>query len=375
MSNLEDDPSLDDLLAPSHRARLVQLLSTLSGADVELVEDPDESVSPLEFNLDTLGWLKTTLPKERHRAAIQLFELFLLYAGKYRLAANLHLDVTEASYVELQQRNAALQASEARYKKLSEQLQQQVEEQVKVIEKAQQQLYESARLRAVGQLAAGVAHEVNTPLGYIGSNLAVAGDYLDEIEAKLSLDDDLAIVFEDFRALLGESRSGAQRIAGIVLDLRTFSNIDQAEFTSCDLNALLTTACHLLQAEHHQTLSIKSHLSELPELEGHPAKLSQAFYNVLDNAAKAIDGEGVINVESRFRDGVWEINIEDNGCGMPEEVMARVFEPFFTTRSVGAGTGLGLSVARDILTAHRGSVLLRSHPGQGTCVTLCFRLD
>lgn len=374
MSNLEDDFRLDDLLTPNHKARLLQLLGTLGGGRVELVEGANEAVDPLDFNLDTLGWLKTEFPAERRRAAAQLFELILFYAGKYRLAANLHLDVTEASYMELQQQHAALQASEVKYKELSEQLQQRVEEQVKVIEQTQQQLYESARLRAVGRLAAGIAHEINTPIGFIGSNLRVAGDYLDDFEASQLVDGDLAEQLEDFRALLRESRSGAQRIANIVADLRTFSNIDQAEFTACDLNALLKTACHLLQAEHHQTLSIELLLSDLPMLTGYPARLSQAFYNVLDNAAKALDEDGVIQVESRLHEGILEIDIEDDGCGMSEKVLARVFEPFFTTRDVGAGTGLGLSVARDILTAHRGEILLKSHPGQGTCVTLRFQV-
>ncbi|MFC3283511.1 sensor histidine kinase [Litchfieldella rifensis] len=374
MSNLDDDLGLDDLLTPRHKARLLHLLGTLGGTPVELVEEASEAVYPLEFNLDTLAWLKTELPVNQRRAAAQLFELLLFYAGKYRLAANLHLDVTEASYIELQQQNTALQASEARYKKLSEQLQQQVEEQVKVIEQTQQQLYESARLRAVGQLAAGIAHEINTPIGFIGSNLRVAGDYLDEFEVSQLVDGDSAGLFEDFRALLGESRSGAQRISNIVADLRTFSNIDQAEFSACDLNALLTTACHLLQAEHHQTLSIELNLDELPKLAGYPARLSQAFYNVLDNAAKALDEGGSIQVESRLHEGVLEIDIEDDGCGMSEKVLARVFEPFFTTRNVGAGTGLGLSVTRDILAAHHGEVLLKSQPGQGTRVTLRFQV-
>ncbi|WP_106477941.1 sensor histidine kinase [Phytohalomonas tamaricis] len=373
MSNLEDDFKLDALLSQQQQTRLLELLGTLGGASVELADNAEEASNQLEFNLDTLGWLRTELPAIQSEAAARLFELILFYAGKYRLAANLHHDVTEASYIELQQKHAALLASEARYKTLSEQLQQQVEKQVKVIEQTQHQLYESARLRAVGQLAAGVAHEINTPIGFIGSNLRVADDYLDEIEASLSDNVDPALLLDDFRALLGESKSGVKRIASIVADLRTFANIDQADFATCDLNALLMTTCHLLQAEHNHTLPIELRLGELPKLAGYPAKLSQAFYNILDNAAKALNEGGRIQVESRLHDGALEVYIEDNGCGMSEDILLRVFEPFFTTRSVGAGSGLGLSVTRDILVAHQGEVRLYSRLGQGTRVTLRFQ--
>lgn len=370
MRNYEDDFTLDDLLSPTHQARLLELLGELSGASFALNAHDDGASQPLEFNLDTLGWLKAELPAEQHQAAVRLYELVLFYAGKYRLAANLHHDATEASYLELQQKHAAVQASEEKYKQLAQRLTQQVEEQVRVIKKTQQELYESARLRAVGQLAAGIAHEINTPIGFIGSNLRVANDYLDELEASLPDSHETAMLFEDFHALLDESSSGTKRIARIVSDLKTFSNIDQADFAACDLNALITTACRLIQAEQNQVLPLNLHLGELPEVAGYPAKLSQAFYNVLDNATKSLEAGGQIRVASRVQDNALEVLIEDEGCGMPDDILARAFEPFFTTRDVGAGSGLGLSVTRDILVAHRGEVRIESRLGEGTCVTL-----
>jgi len=277
------------------------------------------------------------------------------------------------TFIELQRQHAALQASEARYKALSAQLQRRVEEQVKVIERTQQQLYESARLRAVGQLAAGVAHEINNPVGFIASNLRVAGDYLNELGEKLPSDHATALILEDFRALLQESEVGTQRIAAIVTDLKTFANIDQEDFVPCDLNALIASTCHLLRAESNQALDIELKLAELPELAGYPAKISQALYNVLDNAAKAITGQGRIRVTSRLDEqGTAEVLVEDNGCGITAEDQARLFDPFFTTRPVGSGTGLGLTVARDIMVAHQGEILVRSKPGAGTRVTLRF---
>jgi signal transduction histidine kinase len=372
MLNFEEDPHLADLLPSEQRERLCRLLGELGGGAVAVSEQARTDAEPLELNLETLGWLYGDLSPQRRQAAARLLEAILLQVAKYRLAANLHHDTTEASYAELQSRNRALLASRMRYKALAEQLQARVEAQVSLVEQAQRQLYESARLRAVGQLAAGVAHEINNPLGFISSNLRVAADYLNELAAKLRGDPLAGQLLEDFRALLEESLDGSQRIARIVADLKTFANIDQADFVPCDLNALLTSTCHLLRAENPRAHNLQLELGELPRLAGYPAKLSQAFYNVLDNAAKALGENGQIRVSSRNTGEALEICIEDNGCGIADAIKTQVFDPFFTTRDVGAGSGLGLCVARDILAAHQGEILLDSQVGRGTRVTLRF---
>lgn len=374
MRKFDDDPRLDDLLDGERRARLLELLQSLCGESFRLDTERQSGAEPVEFNLETLAWLSCATSPLRQPPAARLLEFILYYVAKYRLAASLHHDTTEASFAELQHQHAALQDSEARYKVLSEQLQSRVDKQVKVIEGAQQQLYESARLRAIGQLAAGVAHEINNPIGFIASNLRVAGEYLEELSAKLPAEQETGVVLEDFRALLQESINGAQRIAAIVADLKTFSNIDQQDFVPCDLNQLIATTCHLIEAECSHGLSIEQRLGQLPQLAGYPAKISQALYNVLDNAVKAVAGpEGRVRISSRVAEsGCSEVVIEDNGCGIATEHLDCLFDPFFTTRPVGSGTGLGLSVARDIMTAHRGEILVRSKPGAGTRVTLRF---
>lgn len=374
MRKFDDDPRLEDLLDGDRRARLLELLQLLCGDSFSLQTQPQSGAEPVEFNLDTLAWLSCPASPFQQPPAARLIEFILYYVAKYRMAASLHHDTTEASFAELQRQHAALQESQALYKALSEQLQSRVEEQVKVIEGAQQQLYESARLRAIGQLAAGVAHEINNPIGFISSNLRVAGEYLDELSNKLPGESETSAVIDDFRALLEESISGSQRIAAIVADLKTFSNIDQQDFVPCDLNRLIATTCHLIEAECSHGLTIEQRLEPLPQLAGYPAKLSQALYNVLDNATKAIAGvEGRVRITSRVAEnGYSEVLIEDNGCGIAAEHLDCLFDPFFTTRPVGAGTGLGLSVARDIMTAHRGEILVRSKLGAGTRVTLRF---
>lgn len=374
MRKFDDDPRLEDLLDGERRGRLLELLQLLCGDSFSLQSEPQSGAEPIEFNLDTLAWLSCPAAPLRQPPAARLIEFILYYVAKYRMAASLHHDTTEASFAELQRQHAALQESQARYKALSEQLQSRVDEQVKVIEGAQQQLYESARLRAIGQLAAGVAHEINNPIGFISSNLRAAGEYLDELSNKLPGEPETVAVIDDFRDLLQESISGSQRIAAIVADLKTFSNIDQQDFVPCDLNQLIATTCHLIEAECSHGLTIEQRLEPLPQLAGYPAKISQALYNVLDNAMKAVAGrEGRVRITSRVAENACsEVLIEDNGCGIAAEHLDCLFDPFFTTRPVGAGTGLGLSVARDIMTAHRGEILVRSKPGAGTRVTLRF---
>ena len=373
MRSFEDDPTLADLLSTERQEHLLQLLEGVCGRSLRLETAPLADAEAVEFNLETLGWLSCPENPRVQDAAARLLEFVLFYVGKYRLAANLHHDSTEASFAELQRQHAALQDSELRYKALSEQLQKRVEDQVELINNAQQQLYETARLRAIGQLAAGVAHEINNPIGFIASNLRVASDYLNEMEQQLPTDQNTRFLIDDFRALVEESASGARRIAAIVADLKIFSNIDQADFVPCDLNALLSSTCHLLQAEDNQALDIQLKLGALPRLAGYPAKLSQAFYNVLDNAVKSIGDNGKIVVSTgQDSNGALEVNIHDNGCGICDSDLPRVFDPFFTTRPVGSGTGLGLTVARDVMVAHQGEILVNSRQDAGTRVTLRF---
>ncbi|MBC7183321.1 MAG: hypothetical protein H5U30_07085 [Marinobacter sp.] len=232
MRNFEDDPTLADLLTEEQQQRLSGLISNLCQTPVSLSGKADEPAVPLEFNLETIGWLSGGGSDQERQAAANLASFIMLFVAKYRLAANLHHDTTEASYAELQRQNEALKASEARYRELSDQLQEKVEEQVGVIRQAQLDLYESSRMRSVGQLAAGVAHEINNPIGFIASNLRVARDYVEEISGLLPDNEGNREMLQDFRDLVDESVDGTKRIASIVADLKTFSSIDHADYCS-----------------------------------------------------------------------------------------------------------------------------------------------
>lgn len=376
MRSFEDDPTLEDLLTGDQLQRLNRMLSALCSEPVEIGSDRKADAQALEFNLETVGWLSGGSSEQERVAAADLVSFLMMFIAKYRLAANLHHDITEASYAELQKQNEALKASEARYRALSDQLQEKVDEQVAVIKHAQMDLYESARLRSVGQLAAGVAHEINNPIGFISSNLKVAGDYVTDLRTVIPDSDQNRELLDDFADLIVESSDGARRIATIVSDLKTFSSIDQADYTLCDVNELLASAVHLLQTEYGHGLEILEKPGEIPRISGHPSRLSQTFYNLLDNAAQALklreqgseDGR-ILAKTSVDSDGI-QVVIQDNGCGIPEGIREQVFDAFYTSRPVGAGTGLGLTVARDTVRAHRGTIQIDSREGTGTRVTL-----
>ncbi|KAA0010011.1 HAMP domain-containing histidine kinase [Billgrantia pellis] len=365
-----EELSLDELLPPAQVTRAMILLTNLCGAEIVLLRHPEAQATPVEFSLEPVAWLKSDLPIPQRRAAAALLELLLFHAAKYRLAANLHLTATEANYQELQQQHAALQASEARYRLLSESLQERVDSQVRTIRESQQKLYESARLRAVGQLAAGMAHEINTPIGFISSNLRTAQEYLGEITESAEAESNLGELIEDFHSLLEESLDGANRISGLIRDIRLFANIDQTDHRHFDLNALIETTLRLLQPDLATPDTVTLRLDRLPRIPGYPAKIGQAIHNALTNALRSLGDEGKVVVTTRPVDDMIELTVQDNGHGMSQEVRERAFEPFYTTREVGMGSGLGLPVILDVVTAHHGRLNLTSEVGQGTCLTL-----
>lgn len=253
------------------------------------------------------------------------------------------------------------------------------------VDEAQQQLLQSEKMAAIGQLAAGVAHEINNPVGFVNSNLGTLKTYTQQllqlIDAYESGDAvniaeqrkiaDLDFLREDLPALLEESRDGLERVTRIVQDLKDFSRVDQAERQRADLNAAMQSTLNVVRNELKYKADVILELGQIPEIVCIPAQLNQVFMNLLVNAAQAIPERGTITVRSGLeRDHVW-FEIEDTGSGMSEEVRKRIFEPFFTTKPVGKGTGLGLSISYDIVVKkHHGRMDVHSELGKGTCFRL-----
>lgn len=386
--------SLGELLGGISRERLDAALTALLGPEFRLLSNPGEVLAgangplagaervALRHDLEPLGWLEAVAAEDKIRATAALLEMLLHQGARYLMASELHIEVVNADYAALQDQNAALLASEARYRTLSQQLEERVREQVGVIETTQRQLYQAEKMASIGQLAAGVAHEINNPIGFIRSNLGTARAYIEklekiapEIRAAASLAEtwqraDMDFMLEDFGALLQESIAGTDRVARIVTDLKGFSNVDQSEEKDVDLNDNLRSVCNVAQAQVEPRAEIVLDLGELPPLHCHAGRLNQAFLALLLNAAQAMDTRGEIRIRSRHEGNAIRIEFSDNGHGIARDVLERIFDPFFTTRDVGQGTGLGLTVSRDVVAAHGGRIEVRSEPGAGSTFTV-----
>ena len=264
------------------------------------------------------------------------------------------------------------------------------------LEQAQQQLLQSEKMAAVGQLAAGVAHEINNPVGFVNANLGTLATYthllieLADAQAaalkavsplapthpaaeRLSAAEaaaDLDYLRQDLPDLLKESADGLQRVKRIVNDLREFSHVGAAEWQPADLNHGLESTLNVVWNDLKFKANITRNLATLPPVMCLASQINQVFMNLLVNAGQAIREHGDIHLASGTfeHDGaawVW-IEVSDSGCGMSAEVQKRIFEPFFTTKPVGTGTGLGLSVSWEIVQRHGGNLSVRSAEGQGT---------
>ena len=262
------------------------------------------------------------------------------------------------------------------------------------LEAAQNRMLQSEKLASIGQLAAGVAHEINNPIAFVSSNLTALGEYLQDLWAVLDAyagatpliardaqalhaiericqERDIAFVREDSVALLAQSRDGLLRVKHIVQNLKDFSRVDQAQWQMANLHEGLDSTLTLVAAELRTKAEVVREYGDLPPLLCAPGQLNQVFMNLLVNAAQAIEHHGIITVRTgRGGFGLdpeqwgW-VEVQDTGCGIAQHQMHRLFEPFYTTKIIGQGTGLGLSLCYGLVQNHGGTIEVHSEPGQG----------
>ncbi len=294
-----------------------------------------------------------------------------LEENKKKLEESLHL--LEESYSKLEESNARIQEQ-------------------------QTQLIQSEKMASLGQMVAGIAHEVNTPLGFVRNNIEVleknqrrlldvleryrdlrdslVNGQLDELEVKLvgiieaSKKIDSGSFSEKVQALIVESIDGIDRIQQLVLDLKNFSRLDEASFKESDLNQGIESTLKIA----HNIVKYKAEVIKdlAPDLkaECYPARINQVLLNIITNAAQAIEGQGNIWIKTYKENDMAVIKIRDNGKGIPQENLKKIFEPFFTTKDVGQGTGLGLSIVYKIIEQHKGTITVQSEVGKGTEFTI-----
>ena len=258
---------------------------------------------------------------------------------------------------------------------------------LRALEETHVQLLQSEKLASIGQLAAGVAHEINNPVGFISANLNTLKTWvrslldviaaheaaLPQLEpaqrdalAAMGRAADLDYVRDEIATLIDESIDGALRVRRIVQDLRDFSRPGSGEWCVADIHAGLESTLNVVHNELKYKADIVREYGDLPPVECLPSQLNQVFMNLLVNAAHAIPERGVITIRTSSDDEQVSIAISDTGTGMTPDIVRRIFDPFFTTKPVGQGTGLGLSVSHGIVERHRGAIDVTSEPGRGT---------
>ena len=293
-------------------------------------------------------------------------------------------------FVELEDANESL---ERRVQERTRELAQALEE----LKSSQAQLVQSEKMASLGQMVAGVAHEINTPLGYVRSNVDMTQSLFLEVEELVNLYDGLvgllisdntseedlhtqmaAVVemaenfkedetFSETQALFKDVLFGLDQISDLVLNLKDFSRMDQAKVDNVNINESLDS---VLVIGHHvmkDVSSINKHYSDVPLIQCSPSHVNQVLLNILTNAAQAVDkGTGIIDITTHYDNDYVHIEMQDNGQGIPEDVKEKIFDPFFTTKAVGEGTGLGLSISFQIIEQHNGKIAVESEVGKGT---------
>ena len=254
----------------------------------------------------------------------------------------------------------------------------------------QGQLVHTEKMASLGQLSAGIAHELNNPAGFIYGNVDILGDYLKNLARLLKVYDEIVLPPEvastvaalkaeiryeklsgDLSSILADCREGAQRICDVVKNLRLFSRLDEAELKKIDIHEGIDSTIRLLSRYYSAgKIVLRREYTDLPMVNCYAGQLSQVWMNLLVNAAQSLNDQGEVSVSTKI-DGDWiSVVITDNGSGISDEDLPRIFDPFFTTKPVGEGTGLGLSISYGIIVRHGGAITVTSEVGSGTSVTV-----
>ena len=286
----------------------------------------------------------------------QLLGIIVILSHQKR-ELNDELDILES--VSAQLGNAIIQAS--LFNQINEQ-KNELQEALKELKDTQVQLINSEKMASLGQLIAGVAHEINTPLASINSNNSIIAKMIKKIE-----DEPLAEMLKEVNAL---DREAVQRIINMVKSLKKFVRLDEAELQEADINRELDLTLDLIRHETKNRIDIVKNYGEIPLIKCYPNMLNQVFMNVLINACQSIKTEGQITITTLFQDDNLIVKIQDNGVGMKQEQVNKIFTVGYTTKGVGVGTGLGLAISDKIIQKHNGKITVNSTLGKGSEFTI-----
>lgn len=258
----------------------------------------------------------------------------------------------------------------------------------------QAKLLQSEKLASLGQLSAGIAHEINNPIAFIHSNVKSLSEYVDVYQDLLQLfqssrdvsqeelnalmtkiseleeEEDIEFINEDINSLIGDTLEGALRVKEIVKGLQEFSHINGDAKTPCDINRCLDSTLKIVKNDFKNRCTVVTRFDDIPMVEANQGEINQVLLNLLVNAGHAVGSNGTINITTEISNGRVEISVQDDGSGIDDTHLDRIFDPFFTTKEVGVGTGLGLSISYGIVKDHGGTIKVVSEVGQGTTFTV-----
>ncbi len=265
------------------------------------------------------------------------------------------------------------------------------------LQRRQVQLVHSSKLAALGQMSAGITHEINNPLAFVSSNLDVLASYVNSFEKlirayrvltlhpsdaqlkvvrELEAEENVDYLLKDVRELVGESREGARRVTEIIRGLKSYSRMDHQELRETDLHEGLESTLKILSQElRGRDCVVEKRYGELPPVRCFPGQMNQVFMNLIVNAAHSTDRQGRVEIETAVLEDSVQIKIRDNGSGISKEKISHIFDPFYTTKEEEDGTGLGLSISDMIVRQHKGEIHVESQEGEGTTFTVTIPIN
>lgn len=300
-------------------------------------------------------------------------EKIMDFQKKVLMTSGLHGKIVESSYEELMEKNQKLSESEEKYKNLAENLEVEVTKKTEEIKKTLTILMQKEKLASIGNLAAGMAHEINNPLGFIMSNLKMLGDYVEELCSETTNRKDMDYIRQDTTEIIKETTEGLKRIQKIVSDLKTFSAIDSPDKALADINSCIDSCLRIIENQTKGKIKITKKYGFIPRTIIDVGKINQMILAILMNSIQAMTTEGNIFIETSHLVGgqdYFKIMIADDGCGIAPENINMVFDPFFTTKDVGKGMGLGLTAARETARMHGGDIVIKNRQGGGVSCTV-----
>jgi signal transduction histidine kinase len=367
------------------------------------------ALHPIAYEMEIIGYMAVGGPgrakhrlAEAGRAAVNLFKQLMRLKHQTMLTSSLHGLVIEESYAELKEKAEQLALSEEKYRNLSANLEIEVHKKTEEIRTAHAHMMQQEKMAAIGQLSAGMAHEINNPLGFIHSNLTTLKSYAEDLTtlmqhyrrlAELCKAPDLgglpesvkeqsmaigkseqtldgAFLLEDIPVLVDESLAGAQRIKKIVKDLKAVARPGETGKEQINIHESLDAVLTIVQNRIGSRISVCKSFRPVPRLYGYPQEISQIWLNLILNALDALGSQGTLTIHTRTDHHQVVVGISDTGKGIAQSDLSKIYDPFFTTKEVGQGTGLGLHLVYHLITKHHGRIQVQSTVGQGTTFTV-----